>query len=354
MRSALASAVLALSFRPGLTVAAAPTAPRVGGPAPVLAGARWLKGPEVPSWEKGKVYVLDIWAPWCGPCLGGMQHLTDLQRENASRGLVVVGMTGPDEYGTTLDAARQTVAKKGAAIGYSIAWDDDHRLYDIWMARERGAGWPWCFVIGRDGRVAFVGHPERLDAVIEPILSGTYDIASATRSYDRRIQALALASQYSSARRSGRWREAADIFGRLLATDRGVAGPYVPIDYKVLAIELRDPVLAASFGRDMVRRFADDPDPLVALAEVIVDPAVPLAPRDFELATLCAERADAATGHTRAGLATVLARVYFAAGRIQQAIDAQQRAVALADESDREGARQTLARYVAAGGDARR
>jgi thiol-disulfide isomerase/thioredoxin len=147
--------------------------PRVGDPAPPLTGAVWLKGRPVRSWQQGKVYILDIWAPWCGPCLGGMQRLTDLQKRHASRGLLVVGLTGPDDYGSTLAAAKKVLAQKGPAIGYGIAWDEGHRLYDVWMARDKNQGWPWSFVIGRDGRVAFIGHPEKLESVIEPILGMT-------------------------------------------------------------------------------------------------------------------------------------------------------------------------------------
>ena len=150
---------------------ATPAPPTLGGPAPPLTLRTWLKGSPVTKLERGKVYLIDIWAPWCGPCLGGMQHLTDLQKKHRARGLVVIGMTGPDDYGSTLDAAKKVVKQKGPALDYPVAWDDAGRNYNLWMARHKDAGWPWCFIVGRDGRVAYIGHPEKMEKALEQALA---------------------------------------------------------------------------------------------------------------------------------------------------------------------------------------
>jgi thiol-disulfide isomerase/thioredoxin len=327
----------------GLHAAAGPLA---GDPAPLLTGAIWLKGKPVTRWERGKIYILDIWAPWCGPCLGGMQHLTDLQQRYAARGLVVVGMTSPDEYGTTLDSAKKAVAAKGPAIGYTIAWDERHSLYDVWMAREKTSGWPWSFIIGRDGRIAFIGHPEKLDASLGQILDGTYDMAGATRRYRGRAAALGLATLRSDAMRRKDWRAADETFSRILASDREVAAAYTPSEYKLLALHFQETRRAAAFGRTVLRTlFPDDPDVLQRLAELIVDPATGLKARDLDLARLCADRADTLTKHHNAGMAGTLARVDQVSGMLHAAVEAQSRAVMFSSPQDRAEAQKILERY---------
>src|SRR4051794_37880273 len=71
-----------------------PKAPklRVGDPAPLLKVSKWLQGKEVKRYEPGKVYVVEFWATWCGPCIGAMPHLSNLQTEFKDRGLTVIGV----------------------------------------------------------------------------------------------------------------------------------------------------------------------------------------------------------------------------------------------------------------------
>ena len=55
-----------------------PTYLTIGDPAPSIKTAKWLKGTPLPTFEKGKLYVIEFWATWCHPCIENIPHLTEL------------------------------------------------------------------------------------------------------------------------------------------------------------------------------------------------------------------------------------------------------------------------------------
>ncbi len=50
----------------------------VGDAAPKLAVKEFVKGDPIAQLEKGKTYVVEFWATWCGPCRTSIPHLTEL------------------------------------------------------------------------------------------------------------------------------------------------------------------------------------------------------------------------------------------------------------------------------------
>ena len=60
---------------------------KVGDPAPALQLDKWLKGEPVKELEKGKIYVIECWATWCGPCIASMPHVTKMQAKFKDKGV---------------------------------------------------------------------------------------------------------------------------------------------------------------------------------------------------------------------------------------------------------------------------
>ncbi|MBP3955100.1 TlpA family protein disulfide reductase [Gemmata sp. G18] len=148
---------------------------KVGDAPPPLKATKWLAGSEVKAFESGKVYVVEFWATWCGPCVVMMPHLGDIQEELAGK-VTVIGFTAKDASNTP-ERVSEFVKKRGNKLGYTIAYADDRETYDAYMKASGQNGIPCSFVIGKDGKIAYIGHPLFLDEVLPKVLAGTWDAA---------------------------------------------------------------------------------------------------------------------------------------------------------------------------------
>ena len=50
----------------------------IGSNAPAPQIEKFVRGTEPKWFESGKVYVIEFWATWCGPCKQSMPHISDL------------------------------------------------------------------------------------------------------------------------------------------------------------------------------------------------------------------------------------------------------------------------------------
>jgi thiol-disulfide isomerase/thioredoxin len=164
---------VATLFAAALAMAAAPAlAANLGDPAAKLDIAEWIKGEPVEMTENDKVYVVEFWATWCGPCRTSIPHLTELQ-EKYKDDVVFIGVS--DEDAATV---KPFVEEYGDKMDYRVVVDNNRTTYQNYMEAYGQNGIPTAFIVDKDLKVAWVGHPMAdLDQVLEQVVGGTYDLA---------------------------------------------------------------------------------------------------------------------------------------------------------------------------------
>lgn len=150
---------------------------KVGDPAPAIKGTKWLQGAEVKDFAKDHVYVVEFWATWCGPCIVMMPHMGELQQEYKGKA-TFIGFTAKDPNNTE-QKVTEMVTKRGPKLGYTFVYADDRGTYDAWMRAAGRNGIPCCFVVGKDGKIAYIGHPMYLDIVLPKVVAGKWSASDA-------------------------------------------------------------------------------------------------------------------------------------------------------------------------------
>jgi thiol-disulfide isomerase/thioredoxin len=183
----------------GVSLLAVPPDLSIGDPAPDLSIANWIKGEAVDLSElKGeKIAVIEFWATWCGPCKKSIPHLTELQNEYREKGVVIIGISTEDDLGKI----QGFVEEWGDKMDYTVAQDDNRKTFDAWMKAAGENGIPCAFVVDKEGEVAWIGHPTRLDIILKAIVAGAHstDEEIEKREEEKRRQREMRANRYKLA-----------------------------------------------------------------------------------------------------------------------------------------------------------
>jgi thiol-disulfide isomerase/thioredoxin len=148
----------------------------VGSEAPPLDIEHWLNKEPVPKFEMGKVYVVEFWATWCGPCVASMPHLKELQERHAED-LVVIGVSDedPDTIDEFLDKEKDGRTFREITDSYWLTTDPDRSVYKDYMTASDHRGIPTSFIIGMTGEIEWVGHPSSLGEPIAMIVNSKWN-----------------------------------------------------------------------------------------------------------------------------------------------------------------------------------
>jgi len=324
MRIAMLAAVLLA------TIAAVGVALDIGDQAPPLKVKEWIVGgPVSPDKPDGKtIYVIEFWATWCPPCHKSIPHLNELHNKYKDKGVVIVGISAEDA------ATVRPFAKK-MKMAYNVGVDDKRATNNVYMKGVGGI--PHAFVVGKDGKVVWAGHPMGgLDEILSQLVAGDYD-AKAAQEVSRQEKAFQKAVREN------------DLEAALAASARLME--LQPLSYERMAMHVRllrfkgDEDAVRKVRRGAAERFAGSAQLLNNLAwDAATDDSMSL--RDLDLARRCALEAVRLTEGRNADSLDTLARVYYNLCMLDEAIATQEKAAKAAEEGDdRRRAEEVLAYY---------
>ena len=104
---------------------------------------------------RGRVYVLNLWATWCGPCRLEIPGLNKVYEDYRGRGVEFVGLTTEDP---SEDAEKVRSFARETPISYRVGWLDREAAlalndWSLSLPSRRGFALPQTFVVGADGHV---------------------------------------------------------------------------------------------------------------------------------------------------------------------------------------------------------
>jgi thiol-disulfide isomerase/thioredoxin len=315
------------------TQAAVVAAVDIGDPAPALAIGSWVQGDPVTAFDRDHAYLLEFWATWCGPCQAAIPHVNEIHRTFASKGLVVIGQNVRETM--TPAEVKAFVAAKGDGMSYRVALDDvshdpEGAMDTTWLKASGQKGIPASILVGKDGRIAWMGHPMMLtDRIISDVLAGTYDLAQAKRDHAF-MQAL---KACDNAIGENDWTKAIALRDDLATR---AADPEQKRVITLLTFRLQflrgDLTAACAAAQSLVDDKADV-DLYGGLAWVILT-AKDLKPEHIAVGRRLAQRASDATQGKNAAIQDTLARALFLSGERDKAIATEQAAMELVEGAE--------------------
>jgi thiol-disulfide isomerase/thioredoxin len=182
----LASSIGVSAIGMAQAATAAPQKPlTIGDSAPAFPVDGFAKGTPILKFEKGKSYVVEFWATWCGPCISSMPHLSDMaEKYKGQIDFISVnswdytGRGTPNKETTEAHKTRvnEWISKNDKNMRYNIAFDDaNDTIANTWMRAAGRNGIPCAFVVDKDSKIAWIGHPMQMEAVTDALVAGKWD-----------------------------------------------------------------------------------------------------------------------------------------------------------------------------------
>ena len=347
------------------------TALTIGSKAPALDVEHWIqdgngKYPHVTDFEKGKVYVVEFWATWCGPCIASMPHIAELQEQHSDT-VQVVSITREDVE-TVNQFLKREVSSRGRKEAkedveeeeeekpmtyrdltsvYCLTADPDDSSSADYMEAAGQNGIPCAFLVGKTGEIEWIGHPMVMDEPLEAVLDDTWDRAAFKKEFELEQKVDLLRGQIVRFMRSGKPKQALKLLNESLS-DEALKEHHDGLQTMKMQVLVTTDGFEEEAVEYMLARLNDKkhtPESANNLTWMIYQLADVGRFEDDEVTKKALQLAESkveGSGQLKPYILDTVAHLMSLQGRIDEAIKAQKEAIELIDESQKDDLREFL------------
>jgi len=137
----------------------------------------WIQGTPVAAFDKDRIYIVELWATWCVPCVAAMPHLNALSKKFGDKITVI----GQDVMEEDKEKVVKFVQKKGDGLTYAIAYagGSGSDFYKKWILPAGVTGIPQTFII-QNNKLVWQTHPDLLnEKVLQLLIDKKFTIEAA-------------------------------------------------------------------------------------------------------------------------------------------------------------------------------
>ncbi len=294
-----------------------------GDAAPSLDGIQHVTGEVLTKFEPGTIYVLDMWATWCKPCIEAIPHMSEVALKYKDKGVKVFGVAiweteRPAREGTLFDRVKK-FAESNTEIKYPISYAGENIEFAMrWMNGTDRKTIPTVFIIGKDGKFAWMGHPNMgMDQALEKIVAGNFDPVEEARvakdREDKRQRGMRMAVKMQQRVQNKDWEAAQEIMANIVEVDPEMFAPAAVARMQVLVVEMKDAERANEWARACLDTYKSNSSVLREVSHHINNAPEGFV-RDTGLALELARAAEKAETKNEARTFVVLAEALAASG----------------------------------------
>jgi len=143
----------------------------------------WLNGTPLTKFDSNKVYIVELWATWCVPCIQAMPHLDALYQKFKDKNVVFIAQDVMEHDKAKVEKfLKENKFIKDFNVGYS--GPDGSDFDQKWVKAAGVSSIPQTFVI-QNNTLVWQTYPTKInEKVLQMLLDGKFTIDAAKAADD--------------------------------------------------------------------------------------------------------------------------------------------------------------------------